>query len=581
MTNIPLGEPELGQNGAPTKAFDQTPRTRRAFSYQDYAAYALLLKSIDGGPYKELWVEHHNDILAARQDGLFDLYQVKTREPSDEPWMIGDDAIYETIAKFCTIQKDHGNEIAAYYIYSNLRPYVPAPNASASRKSRSLHALQHEIFQSGVENISDDYRDAFLKLKKATCSNEDILCGVLKKLFFVVGPALDSFRSGLPAALCEVRPKLTRWRITEVMNLQLELLRRVEAAGSAEVPPLLLHTSPISAGGLPSAEIYWRRVRASAIRRNISLRMLQRRFSRVFFAVGKVAVCVVAGGLLFRPLLQVSALQSALNVIQRSQNGVRPAEFAESVAIVRAARKPLNHLSLDGANIECQDLSGLEMVRASGQSMHATGVTFDNSILAGAVFNDSELNGAKFRHARMDEIVLSKSNMLVTNFSGAEAKNANFSEATLNGANFSHGVFSGANFKNAVLDSSDMRSADLSMTNLKDAVLTDADVSWADFTGAKNLTQEMLLSACVSSSKLPIVDKPLKPTSRACYKTEKEEEQRMVKRFALLVTGQVAVIQGYCKDFEHKFRPADSKLHPQDNERIWFDTDVLGDQRPH
>lgn len=581
MTDIPLGEPGLGLDGAPARAHDQTPRTRRAFSYQDYAAYALLLKSIDGDPYTELWIELHDDILATRKDGRYDLYQVKTRESSDEPWVIGDKTIHEVITRFCAMEAVHGDKVASYFIYSNLRPYIPMPTAAVIRKARSFHALQYELMSKEFSLLPAEYLNALHKLINVTGANSDVLIRVLSKLRFIVGPSLDSFRDDSLMALCTARPKLVNWTITDVQNLELELLHRIEAAGSAKVPPLLLHTSPVSAGGLPYAEIHWRRVSVLTIKRKVMNRIRRRKILRSLVALGGMAVFMVFGGVLFRPLLQVSALQHALDTIQNSQSGVLPSEFNESIAIVRAAREPLRHINFNGANMQCQDLSGLDMLRASGQYMHATGATFDNSILAGALFNQSELNGSKFRHARMDDVFFQKSNMLAANLFAAEARNANFSEATLNGAIFSHGVFTGTDFSGANLELAEMRSADFSNAKLKDAVLTDANVSGSDFTGAKYLTQEMLSSACITDDKPPVVDKSLTPTTRPCYTTPQEQEERKIKRFATFVVGQVGIIQGYCKDFEQKFRPANSKLHPQSNEQIWYDGDELGDAFLH
>lgn len=578
MVKIPLGEPGLGPNGTPARSHDQTPHTRRAFSYQDYAAYALLLKSIDGDPHTELWIEHHDDILAARKDGRYDLYQVKTQESSNDFWTISDRPIQEAVARFCAYQVNYGNKIANYYIYSNLRPYVPAPLAGIRRKAKSFHILQHALGNS--RPLPTEYADALQTLENATCATEEILCIVLGKLSFVVGPSLDSFRADWPTALCIARPELKHWPITNVLVLQNELLRRFEAAASAEVPPLLLHTSPISAGGLRSAEISWRRISTSAIKYKVSRWILRRRIFRAIFAVTKVAACMLVGGVLFMPLLQVSPLQHALDVIQQSRNGVVPEEFNVSVAIVRAAHKPLEHINLDGANIECLDLSSLNMLRASGQNMHATGTTFDNSILASGVLSGSELNGAKFRNARMDGASFQKSNMLATNLSEADARNANFSEATLNGANLTSGVFTGSDFSGANLESTEMSNANFTNTELKGVALKGANVGGTDFTGAKHLTQEMLLSACIQDAKPPTVDKLLKPTTNPCYTTRREQEKRQITRFLLLATGQIAVTQGFCKDFQHKYRPSDSKLHPQDNERIWYDYNEIGNVPP-
>ena len=456
-------------------------------------------------------------------------------------------------------------------------PYVPVLTTALERRARSFPVIQHELSLKPPADLLPEYASAFQALKKATGAKEDILLIVLSKLSFYSGPSINSF-DDWPAALCEIRPKLKRWPVAKVLDLENELLRRVTAAASAEVPPILRHTSPISAGGLPSGEISCRRVSTLSIKRKISRKMIKRKMVRSLLAILSVGFCMGVGGVVFRPLLQVTPLQHALNVIQRSGSGVLPADFDESVAIIKAAHKPLQHLDLTGANIECRDLSGLSMIRASGQFMHATGTTFDKSILAGSVLNQSELNGAKFRYARMDNVFLQKSNMLATNLYAAEARNANFSDANLNGASLSRGFFTGTNFSGANLELAEMGSADLSKSDLNGVILKDANVSGVNFTGARHLTQEMLSSACVNDAKRPTVDKPLKPTSRPCYTTSREKDERQVKRFALLAVSQLAVSQGYCKEFQHKFRPADSTLHPEDNEKIWYGDEELGQE---
>ncbi|WP_157654766.1 dsDNA nuclease domain-containing protein [Burkholderia ubonensis] len=577
MENVPLGEPGLGSNGAPARAHDQTPRTRRAFSYQDYVAYTLLMRSIDGSPHTEVWVEHHEDILAIRKDGRYDLYQVKTRESSDEPWLVSDKAILESIKKFCLIELSHGESVEKYYIYSNLRPYIPSPEAGEERRARSLHVLQHEIGLKEKEQWSIECAERIRKLIGELGVKEGVLLNVLKKIGFVVGPPLTLFQDDPTTVLCSARPGLVKWPVRNALDLQDELLRLVEAAGSARVPALFLHTSPVSAGGLPSAEISWRRIETETMRRKVSARMRQRKVGRVAAFIAGIIVCMAIGGIVFRPIFQVSALQHALNVVQNSGDGVLPAEFNESVAIIRASGKPLRHLDLDGANIECRDLSSLDMLRTTGQGMHATGVIFDNSLLGGGIFSNSELNGSKFRHARMDNSYFIKSNMLVSNLFAVEARNANFSEANLDGATLSHGAFSGANFVGTNLSSAEINGADFSKVNLKNAVLKDANVSGADFTGATNLTQEMLASACVIDGKVPVVDSPLKPTTKPCYTTHEGKKEREIKRFAMLFVGQMAVSEGYCRNSQLKFRAADSKLHPEGNETIWYGADELTD----
>lgn len=580
MLNVPLNEPGVTRSGRPLKSFDQTPRTRRGFSYQDYAAFMLLLRSMRDGNYLELWLEHHEDILAVRRDGRYDLYQVKTREVGDSHWVVNDAQIEKTLARFCVLEGEHCDAIAGFYIYSNVGPYVPAESALAAKRAQSIPVLAYELKEQGWPLQVPESAKALAGLLTACATTAQILLRVLAKLKFVHGPAIDTFRTDWPTSLCLAEPRLERWSIIEVRTLESDLLRSIEAAGTANVPTLLLHTSIIQASALPEAEILWRKIAVSDVRDKIERWIRRRERNRRLAAIGIASVITLIGGWLLRPVFQESPLQRALNIIQASGRGVLPAEFRESVAIVRAARTPLHELNLNGANIACQNLSSMSMVRTQGESMHATGVEFDDSILAGSNFSNSELNGAKFRHARMDHSMLENSNMLAANFYGAEVRNAKMSGATLNAANLSRGVFSGGDFSRVNFQLAEMAGGDFSNSDFKDADLKDANVSGADFTGAKNLTQKMLSSACAVKAKPPLLDKPLKPPTNSCGTTAKETEERTVRRFVTLFIGQMTVAHGYCRDTELKVRLMDSKLHPESNEAIFLPDSELNDAPP-
>lgn len=88
---LPLGMPQHDCSGTPALHYDQATKARRGFSYQDYAAFSLALRSLKDEAYTELWQEHHEDVLAVRRDGLYDLYQVKTRDQADSPWRLSDE----------------------------------------------------------------------------------------------------------------------------------------------------------------------------------------------------------------------------------------------------------------------------------------------------------------------------------------------------------------------------------------------------------------------------------------------------------------------------------------------------------
>ena len=56
---------------------------------------------------------------------------------------------------------------------------------------------------------------------------------------------------------------------------------------------------------------------------------------------GFFALVLTCGALLLRPVFQESPAQHALNIVQGGAGAVQPVEFRESVAIIRAAHRPL------------------------------------------------------------------------------------------------------------------------------------------------------------------------------------------------------------------------------------------------
>lgn len=403
-----------------------------------------------------------------------------------------------------------------------------------------------------------------------------ILEVVLEKLDFVVGPGIDAFQEIAPFSLCNADSRLQNWPLNAVRRLQEDLVLRINKAGSlGAVTPLDLHTSPSGPTGVADTEALSRRLLVTEIQKQVDRWIRRRRTGKFAVMGGFGTLAIIFCALLLRPVFQETPAQHALNVVQGSAGFVRPTEFRESIAIIRAAKLRLDGVSLSHADLVCQDMSGLGMARAIALGVKGTGANFDRTFLPSSWFKQGELNGSRFQFARMDGINLEGANMVAANLYGAEARNANMAEVTLDAANVSHGDFSNTDLSRARLYLADLRETDFRHADFASAVLEDADISGANFKGAKNLTQDMLDSACQSSTRSASVDSPLKPPSRRCYRGNQEKEERMVKRLAMLVTAQVAVIQGVCKDGTRQFRQSDSKLHPEENTKVFVDESML------
>lgn len=573
---VPLGMPQHDPSGAPALHYDQAPWTRRGFSYQDYAAFSLALRSLKDEGYTELWQEHHEDVLAVRRDRLYDLYQVKTRVQADSPWRLSDEEIRKCLRRFCALEARDGVKINRYVVYSNVKSYLPAPSAGAVSRAQSPVVIKHELMNAASAALPAESRAVLDDLAAKFAVHVGVLETVLQKLDFVTGPGIDAFKEIAPFSLCDADPRLQNWPLNAVRRLQEELVQRINKAGSlGAVTPLDLHTSLSGPTGVSDVEVWSRKISVNDIKEQVDRWIRRRRLGKFAVVGGFGALATIVCAVLLRPVFQETPAQHALNIVQGSAGLVQPAEFRESIAIIRAAKLRLDGVSWTHADLVCQDLSGLRMARATGEGVKGTGANFDRAFLSSSWFKRGELNGSRFQFARMDDVNLEGANMVAANLYGAEARNAKMAGVTLDAANVSFGDFTGTDLSGAHLSLADLRETDFQRAEFTNAIFEEADISGANFKGAKRLTQKMLDSACQSSSRSAIVDSPLKPPSRRCFGNAKEKEERMVKRLVILFTAQVAVIQGVCKDGTRLLRQPDSTLHPEDNTKVFLDPAML------
>lgn len=581
MTHIPLGIPGTRPDSTPSKPNDMASHVRRAYKYQDYVAFTLVCASLRDNQYMEVWLEHHDDILAIRSDGQYDVYQVKTRSSEDSKWKLRDSEIGKIIKKFAALERTHGKLINKYYLYSNIGPYVPAEHARTEESlADSLLVLQNKIQEFCVDELQEQYQKSFAYLLEASNTNEYELIAVLNKLAFKTGAAISRFTTDSYNDLATIDPQLDSWSAKDLKSLQKNLIEKITRASDVDVPPLLLNESELTSSGIPLAEIESRRVTIESFRNEINYRLKRKKKTKILtLFIGVVLVGVIVA--LLRPIAGTGPLEQAVDTIKSARGNVLPPSFKESVAIVRSAGMSLMEIDLTGAHLACQDMSGLDVRRINGSYMKATGLIFDQSILSGAMLTHSELNMSKFRNARMDMAWFDESNLLASNFFGVEARGASFKNATLQGANMSHSNFSGANFNNAQMELTELVNSDMSSANLEGARFRDANISGLNLIKARHLTQAMVDATCNEEKHPPKLDKHLKPSNRPCFLSPDKQFERKVKRLLLGFTGANVATFGYCKKNEVVFRPPDSKSHPEGNEGIFLDFSEIDDPITH
>ncbi|MBK8637591.1 MAG: DUF4297 domain-containing protein [Chromatiaceae bacterium] len=200
----------------------------RKFRYQH--AYGVILSVMmikKDRPYRAIWCEQHEDLLAERNDDRFDAIQVKTRKAETGTWNISDEAFVKSVTRFIDLNIKFPGQIRRFYFVSNA-DY----SNSDSKKSSHLSPVKllAAVRSVGTQReLSCDAAKGFAALAKATGRTEDALFLVLKHVELVNGPTESAFedeicQSHLPSIKeCQ---GLTPKSLARVLNSLVSLMER-------------------------------------------------------------------------------------------------------------------------------------------------------------------------------------------------------------------------------------------------------------------------------------------------------------------------------------------------------------------
>ena len=174
---------------------------------------------------------------------------------------------------------------------------------------------------------------------------------------------------------------------------------------------------------------------------------------------------------------------------------------------------------LKGADLRDADAVLAFLAKADLRYANLRGANLSRANLQGADLSRGNLQEANFSRGNLQEANLSRTTLLGANLSRADLREADISRADLQGASlqqanllgasFFRGNLQGAYLQQANLRRADLRWADLRRANLGGAVFGKSsrfvtDLTDADLTSSKGLTQKQLDKACGDeSTKLP------------------------------------------------------------------------------
>ena len=92
----------------------------RKFRYQHaYGVVLAILMMNETRPYRAIWCEQHEDLLAERTDDLFEAFQVKTRKSETGSWNITDESFVKSMKRFVDLDSEFPGKITKFYFVSN------------------------------------------------------------------------------------------------------------------------------------------------------------------------------------------------------------------------------------------------------------------------------------------------------------------------------------------------------------------------------------------------------------------------------------------------------------------------------
>lgn len=216
------GEPDEARDTA-----DHGDDVQRRFRYQHGYGVMLLVAATSGRlPYASLWCEHHEDYLASRAGGLFDAYQVKTRETRLGPWSLSDRAFARALCRFVTLDARFPGRIAAFKFVSN-NDYLTA--TGATRVNSPVYLLRAVRDSTVTDTLCATMMDSLAT--QCTCSAAQ-LRSVLLRTELILGPSMDTIDTVIAHEHLPLLDSCARMTPDQLNNVRDELLEAVHRASA-------------------------------------------------------------------------------------------------------------------------------------------------------------------------------------------------------------------------------------------------------------------------------------------------------------------------------------------------------------
>ena len=166
---------------------DPGDQVLRKFRYQHaYGVILVVAMVTKNKAYTAIWCEQHEDLLAEREDGFFDAYQVKTRKSETGEWELNDELFSKSIGRFVALDKKFPEKIHGFYFVSNTQ--YSDSNAKKREHLSPIKLIKAVHLVSLWGELEGKVLEGFECLIKATEADADDLFSVIKRLDITLGP---------------------------------------------------------------------------------------------------------------------------------------------------------------------------------------------------------------------------------------------------------------------------------------------------------------------------------------------------------------------------------------------------------
>jgi hypothetical protein len=235
---------------------------QRRFRYQHgYGVVLLVSALIKELPFRAIWCEHHEDLLAERTDGLFEGFQIKTQKPELGAWECKDAAFKKSLNRFVQQDTDYPGSYCAFHFVSNA-DFAEGKNAADAANSpiRLVKAIHAAASLEALKKSHPKFFDYLKSLGEEFGQEPDAFFAVLKKVQLNKFASLEDFDACLAHEVLPKVPLLEKLESKELDAARDELIGLIFRASSIAVTDPARFLENVAAANGSQTELLRKRI---------------------------------------------------------------------------------------------------------------------------------------------------------------------------------------------------------------------------------------------------------------------------------------------------------------------------------